>query len=432
MTAAQAEPAPPASPAAAGTRSGGKLDVLRNRALVTLMLGHYSVDMYSGVIPVLYPLLTDKFDLSLKTVGLVSLAYSGMASLSQPLFGWIADRYGTRFVGIALAWTALMFACVGFAPSFGVLLLFAGLAGIGSGAYHPMGAVNARAVIDEAERNTAMSIYVTGGTLGVASGPLAAAGIFHIFELPGTAVMLVPGMSAAVWMLVEMRTIAKRLPRRAHAGGTHAPVAYRALAVVIGMMALRSWTIIGLQAYIPTWYKELGYSSFFYSALVTVLLVSTALGTIGSGTLADRRGRRFPLIASSVISVPAILLFAQFPGRPAFLTAALIGFLAASTLPLLLVIAQELMAGRAGLASGLILGLGFTMSAIGVPITGSVADAWGLQNAMRFQALIGAMTIVCALMLPTEAKIRELTREPDPAPADRAAPLAIEPSRRPA
>ena len=61
--------------------------------------------------------------------------------------------------------------------------------------------------------------------------------------------------------------------------------------------------------------------------------------------------------------------------------------LAASTLPLLLVIAQELMAGRAGLASGLIMGLGFTMSAIGIPITGAVADAWGIQNAMRFQAL---------------------------------------------
>jgi hypothetical protein len=58
------------------------------------------------------------------------------------------------------------------------------------------------------------------------------------------------------------------------------------------------------------------------------------------------------------------------------------------------------------------MGLGFTMSAIGIPITGAVADTWGIQNAMRFQALIGATTIVFALLLPTEAKIRELTRRP--------------------
>jgi predicted MFS family arabinose efflux permease len=64
--------------------------VLRNRALATLMLGHFTVDMYVGVIPMLYPLLRDKFDLSLETVGYVSLAYGGAASLSQPHFGLIA------------------------------------------------------------------------------------------------------------------------------------------------------------------------------------------------------------------------------------------------------------------------------------------------------------------------------------------------------
>ncbi|MGH2548835.1 MAG: hypothetical protein ACRDHN_05565, partial [Thermomicrobiales bacterium] len=53
-----------------------KRDLLRNRPLMTLMLGHGTVDMYGGVLPVLYPLLTDKFDLSLSTVGLVSLAYA--------------------------------------------------------------------------------------------------------------------------------------------------------------------------------------------------------------------------------------------------------------------------------------------------------------------------------------------------------------------
>jgi MFS transporter, FSR family, fosmidomycin resistance protein len=398
---------PGASPLAAPPT--GRLGVLKNRSLATLMLGHYTVDMYAGVIPVLYPLLIGKFDLNLSTVGLVSLSYSGMSSISQPLFGWIADKYGTRFIGLALAWTAIMFAVIGFAPSFGVLLIFAGLAGIGSGAYHPMGAVNARAVIEESQRNTAMSIYVTGGTLGVASGPLVAAGIFHVFDIHGTAVMLVPGLCTAVWMLFEMRHISKRFMHRARTTVTAPPIPMRTLGIVIGMMALRSWTIHGVQAYIPSWYKELGHSSFFYSMLVTVLLLSTALGTVGAGSLADRFGRRVPLIMSSFISVPALLLFAQFPGRGGFATAALIGLLASSTLPLLLVIAQELMAGRAGLASGLIMGLGFTMSAIGIPITGAVADAWGLQNAMRFQALVGGCTIIFALLLPTEAKIRELT-----------------------
>ncbi|HSR24140.1 MAG TPA: hypothetical protein VLW53_11355, partial [Candidatus Eisenbacteria bacterium] len=89
------------------------LGTFRNRGLVTLMLGHFTVDSYVGLLPVLYPLLIQRFHLDLGTVGLVTLAYSGMASVSQPLFGVLADRHGTRFTGLTLAWTALTFASVG-------------------------------------------------------------------------------------------------------------------------------------------------------------------------------------------------------------------------------------------------------------------------------------------------------------------------------
>ncbi|MEA2512561.1 MAG: transporter, family, fosmidomycin resistance protein [Thermomicrobiales bacterium] len=396
-------------PAAGPPELTGRLDVVRNRPLLTLMLGHLTVDMYAGVLPVLYPLLTEKFDLKLSTVGLVALAYSGMASLSQPLFGWIADRHGTRLIGLSLMWTAATFAVLGFVPSFEMLIVVAALAGIGSGAYHPMGALNASAVIAEGQRNTAMSIYVTGGTLGIAIGPLIGAALFALLGVHGTVPMILPGMAIAVWMLFEMRTISQRIIRRPRKGAAAAPpIPLGPLSVVIGLMMLRAWTMFGIQSFIPSWYENLGYHASFYSALATTLLLTSALGTIGSGSLADRYGRRILLIISSVLSVPCILLFAQFPGWPAFGSAALIGLLAASTGPLLLVIAQQLMAGRAGMASGLILGLGFVMGAIGVPIMGAIADAHGIQNAMRFQAVVAASTIFLAWFLPTEGRIRAL------------------------
>jgi FSR family fosmidomycin resistance protein-like MFS transporter len=70
--------------------------------------------------------------------------------------------------------------------------------------------------------------------------------------------------------------------------------------------------------------------------------------------------------------------------------------------------AQQLMRGRAGVASGLILGLGFVTGALGVPITGAVADAIGIQDAMRLQTLIVLVAIPVAFLLPTEAKIAEM------------------------
>jgi FSR family fosmidomycin resistance protein-like MFS transporter len=79
------------------------IGILRNRALATLMLGHFTVNMYVGVIPMLYLRLRDKFDLSLETVGYVSLMYNGAASLSQPLFGLLADRKGTPLLQLGPA-----------------------------------------------------------------------------------------------------------------------------------------------------------------------------------------------------------------------------------------------------------------------------------------------------------------------------------------
>lgn len=412
---------------ATGRAPTPRFAVLRNRPLLTLMLGHCTVDMYVGLLPVLYPLLTERFALDLKTVGLVTLAYSGAASLSQPFFGWVADRYGTRFIGLALVWTATMFATIGFAPTFPILLALAAFAGLGSGCYHPLGALNASAVIAPRERNTAMSVYVTGGTIGVASGPLVGAILFSVFGVRGTALMFLPGISIAIWLLFEMRAIARRLPARRPVGAAALPpVPLLPLAATIGVMMARAWTVLGIEAFVPTWYKSLGYSASFYGPLATTIVLVSAVGTIGSGTLADRYGRKAVIVGALVLSVPAILLFAQFTGPVAFLTGALVGLLAASTAPLMLITAQQLMVGRAGVASGLILGIGFVAGAVGAPVTGAFADAFGLANAMRLQALIVAATIPVALLLPGEGRLRALQQEaaPPPAPGPVTAPAA--------
>ncbi len=385
--------------------------IWRNGPLLTLMLGHFTLDMYVGLLPILYPLLIGRFRLSYETVGLLSLAYSGMASISQPFFGWIADRYGTRYIGLALIWTASMFSVIGFAPSFPALLALAAVAGLGSGAYHPFGALSAKAVIPSQQRNTAMSVYVTGGTLGVALGPVVGALLFTALGLHGTALMLAPGLCCAFWLLYELRSLARRgrpIVTRAPAMANQVPVPMVALLAVIGVMMARNGTIVSIEAFVPTWYKSLGYGPAFYGPLATTVVLASAFGTVGSGTLADRYGRRAVIIGTLVLSVPTVLLFAQFTGPIAFVTGALVGLLAASTGPLMLVMAQELMAGRAGMASGLVLGLGFVTGAIGIPITGAIGDAVGLQMAMRLQAVVMVATIVLALFLPSEKLLRDL------------------------
>jgi len=381
-------------------------DFLRNGKLVSLMLGHLTVDSYVGVIPVLYPVLIGRFHLTLATVGLVSLAYTGMAAISQPLFGVIADRYGTRFTGYSLVWTALTFAVVGFVPNFPLLLVLACASGLGSGAFHPFGALDVRALLPASRRSLGMSIYVTAGTVGVAIGPLLGIGVLALFGIRGTGLLLLPGVTTGAYLLWRMRDKLQRA-----AAGTRAavagsgPVPVFALAMVIGVMMSRSWTQGVFQAFTPTWYRQLGYGPEFYGPLVTVLVLASAIGTVGCGSLADRYGRRTVILATLVLSIPAILLYTLFPGPWAFVTAILIGFFAASTAPLMLLMAQQLMASRAGLASGLVMGLGFVTGAIGIPINGAIGDAVGLQKSLMTHVILVAVTIVIAWFLPSEKEI---------------------------
>lgn len=397
------------------------LAVFRNRSLVTLMVGHFTVDAYAGLLPVLYPLLIGRFQLNLATVGLVSVAYSGLASVSQPLFGMLADRYGTRMTGLALAWTACTFAGIGFAPSFPVLLVVAALAGLGSGAFHPVAAVSVSRLVEARAKNTGMSVYVTAGTVGLAAGPLLGVLVFGLFSTRGTAAMLVPGVLAGIWLLVRMRPqpgIPRHERSRSDAGQA---TPWLILVVVIVVMMSRNWTVVVLQAFTPTWYHSMGYQPWFYGPLATTLVLASAVGTIGSGSLADRFGRRAVLIGSLVLSIPAIALYVSFPGPQAFGFAVVVGMLAASSGPILLVMAQDLLSQRAGFASGLILGLGFVTGAIGVPVTGAVADRIGLGAALQLQVVVVAATIAIAWFVPNE---RYFTSRRSAANADSRADLA--------
>jgi FSR family fosmidomycin resistance protein-like MFS transporter len=388
-------------------------EFLRNRNLLTLMLGHLTVDSYVGVLPVLYPLLIGRFHLDFATVGLVSLAYSGTAAVSQPLFGILADRFGTRLTGVTLGWTALTFALVGFVPSFPLLLLLAGASGLGSGAFHPLGALDVRALLPAWRRSVGMSIYVTAGTVGVACGPLIGIVLFRAFGIHGTGLLFIPGVAAGAYLLWRMRAQVRPAAAALMTGAaSRQAVPVFALAMVIGVMMSRSWTVSVFQSFTPTWYAQLGYGPGFYGPLATTLVLASAVGTVGSGSLADRYGRRTVILGTLVLSIPAILLFTLFPGPWAFGSAILIGFLAASTAPLMLLMAQQLMSARAGLASGLVMGLGFVTGAIGVPINGRIADSIGLQRSLMTHVILVVVTIAIAWFLPREDEMERYSVRP--------------------
>jgi FSR family fosmidomycin resistance protein-like MFS transporter len=185
--------------------------------------------------------------------------------------------------------------------------------------------------------------------------------------------------------------------------------------IIVAVMMLRMFPTIGLQNFIPLWYDDMGYGASYYGPLATVIVLSSAFGALGAGTLADKYGRRIVMLVTTALSIPAVWAFAEFPGHWSFVSGSAIGLLSGSTSPLMLVMAQQLMIGRAGVASGFILGLGFVAGAIGTPIFGAIGDAFGMQNAVRSQIIVLLLACVAAWLLPTEKRMADIQRSRDEA-----------------
>jgi FSR family fosmidomycin resistance protein-like MFS transporter len=399
--------------------------IASNRALAVLMLGHFANDMMGGVLPMLFPIAKLQFGLSNAQLGLVTLAFTATSSLTQPLFGYFSDTHGRRwFVPATLLWGAVCAACYGFVSGYLAFILLAALAGIGSGAFHPLGASNAAAVSTDEHRNAAMSWYTVAGGIGYGLGPIVGSLLLAVFGRHGTIWLLVPGLTAAALIWTQMRVVERAREARALVlKAMQAPPAWGALSRVILVTMLRSWVFLSVLQMSPIWYSELGFSRAFYGPLAAILILAGAVGTLFGGAFADRIGQRRILVSSLALTIPALLLYAAFPGPQGLLLAAIFGFFCDASLSITLVMAQRLVPGRVGVASGVILGLGFVTGGLGVPITGRIADLFGMQVALASLAVLLVLGSLVALTVPSDRdRLRVSSSDVAPARADLPAP----------
>jgi len=380
---------------------------LLNRGLLMLMAGHFTVDLYAGLLPVLYPLLRERFSLDLGAIGLIATLFTTALSVSQPVFGLLVDRFGSRWLGpAAVLWMGCFFTLIGFATTYRAILGLAVLAALGSGAYHPLGASNVPLVTAPTRLNTGFSIFTVGGTSGFALGPLIGAVLFGVLGMRGTLVLLPLVAAVATWLALGLGTLdgRRKLPPSVTVATPARTLQLRPLLAVLGIVMLRSWTFMVLVNFLPILYRSLGYGAGFYSPLLFVIIISGSFGTIVGGLAADRFSRKFAIIGSLILLGPAIWILLAFPGPGAFFLGALVGFVADFSLPSTLTLAQGLMPGRVGVTSGLILGIGFVTAGIGVSITAALADRIGLTEALAFLPLLLVLALVLTIFVPSDQR----------------------------
>jgi FSR family fosmidomycin resistance protein-like MFS transporter len=396
--------AQPASPAGAAPVARP----LHKPSLAAVTLAHISVDMQTASLVVLLPLLLASFDLSYTSAAAIISVNSLIIALAQPLFGVVSDRWNLRWLALAgCALTGLAMAGVLFLPSYWLVLAAVILSGIGSAAFHPEALTHVRTISGD-QKATASSVFFFGGNLGFALGPLVAALLVERYGPAGAPAMLIP-TAIGLGLLWSQR---RRFDRPAPAPRRARPVADPLAAVfpwatvglvlfLLTLLTLRSVVLAGLQTFIPLYFtQEGGMSKAAVAQLLTVLTLMGAFGTLFSGPIADRLGRRVVMAGSMAVVVAALFVFMRAEGLAQLVALGVAGAMITAPWTITVVMIQDAMPNNLGLAGGLTLGTAYGASGLGVAALGAFADSAGLAQTMLIVTSLPVLVLILSLFVP--------------------------------
>ncbi|MFD1198252.1 MFS transporter [Brucella gallinifaecis] len=373
--------------------------------LIVLSVTHLLNDLIQSLIPAVYPIIKDAYSLDFVQIGMITMTFQIAASLLQPVVGHVTDQRPMPYasvVGMVFSLAGLV--GLGFATSYGFILVSAACVGIGSSIFHPEATRMVRNS-SGGRQGLAQGLFQIGGQAGGALGPLLAAMIIvprGQASLAWFAAAALIAMMLMIWTAGQYTTIHRRLIAAKAASAMLPRPSLPPKTVILGLIVL-TLLMFSKNAYVES------FRSFYTFYLIDrfdvsiqtsqlmlfVFLVASAVGALVGGILGDRIGR-YRIIWISVLGpLPLTLLlpFADF-----FWTGILtvfINLIMASAFASILIYAMELAPGRIGLIGGLFYGLNFGLAGIAAAGLGALADSIGIESVYQicaFLPLAGLMT----------------------------------------
>jgi FSR family fosmidomycin resistance protein-like MFS transporter len=390
------------------------------RKILLTSSSHLVTDIYASFIIGMIPILTAKFGLSLFLVSLLTSVSFISANLTQPVFGYLSDRYGIRnllIVGPLIS--SIFLSMLGIAPSYWILLIIIFLGQLGVSAIHPPTAASAN-YYGGKRKGFANSILSFGGTLGFSFGSLFIIYIIEKLGLNFTPIAAIPGIIIALVMV----KYAPEINIQARKG--HGPSFWNKLRKVkrskifllaLLMFAAYSRDLIGftLLTFMPLYFTNRGVSIINFGYIVMAFILIGGMGGLISGYFSDRIQKKTVVIQVSILlSIPCVLAIFYVPVGAGIFLFILSGFFAISTLPLCIRIAQDIFPGNVSMASSFVLGVSTGSASATLMLIGKIADNIGMITTIKYVTLFPLAGALLLFLFPlVQKRNREIQNIPD-------------------
>jgi FSR family fosmidomycin resistance protein-like MFS transporter len=372
--------------------------------MVWLSLGHLTTDLFSVAVPTLQPVLTERFSMSLAQAGVLGGVFMFASSVLQLPFGILSDRLQSRAFSIVGPLAAGVFlSSLSWAESYGMLVVLVFLGGMGVAAFHPQSTGEAARLSGE-RKGTGVAFFITAGTFGLACGPPYLAAIIDNFGFDGlpAAMMLAFVVSGLLFW---------RLPTPPSHPVADRRIDWQALAVVRKplmvhylLVVVRSTVQLGVGQFLTLYLtRERGYSMETASISLALFFLAASTGSLVGGNLADRLGGIRVTQISMIASVPFLLLFLVSDGWLSLASLFFGGMVLLMTIPVNVVMAQELAPTQRGVVTSLMMGFAWGIAGIVfIPLVGLIADHVGIEPVLFGVALLPLIGFVVSFGLPKD------------------------------
>jgi FSR family fosmidomycin resistance protein-like MFS transporter len=382
-----------------------KAEQVDYKSIALLSAAHLCDDLNQGVVPAMLPFFIAAYHLSYSAAAGLVLAQTLFSSVVQPLFGLLADRRPSPWlIPVGLSFAGIGVALTGLTHTYGLIFAAIAASGMGISAFHPEAARRVR-YLGGSRAATSMSLFTVGGMAGFAIGPLLITPTLIAFGTRGAVVLALPVviMSAAVtYQLPRLAAVsASRNEGVVRSVADEGPEQWSSFSRLTVVVMLRSIVFFGLNTFVPLYWTGVlqGSKSGGGYALAT-MLTAVVIGTLIGGRMADRYGRRIVVVVSLAVLTPLLFLFLDSHGLTlAALLLVPVGIALAASTSVMVVMAQEYLPNRVGLAAGVTLGLSMTVGGLLMPLFGAIADHYGLRTAMTLLALVPALGFAMSLSL---------------------------------
>jgi FSR family fosmidomycin resistance protein-like MFS transporter len=375
-------------------------DRFQTAQVLTVATGHFVHDVFSSFLAPWLPLLIQKLDLSLVLAGSLAVFFR-IPAIFNPVIGTIADRLDMRYMVIAAPGvTAVCMSLIGLAPTYGAVCVLLCVAGMSAAVFHVPGPVMI-AEVSHTQIGKGMGFFMAAGELARAVGPLVAVAAVSLLGFEGSYPVMIVGIAASGLLYLRLRHATIHRDMRQHASVVRTWQAMQHVWIpLIGLVVARALMSASLGVFLPTFMVGRGKSLWFGGTALAVVELSGVIGTLVSGTLSDRHGRRLVILGAMIASPALMLLFVALPGRAAFSILLLLGFSVFASAPIMLAIVQDHAHGMRATANGIYMGLNFLAVSCATVLVGWMGDRLGLSAAFAWSAVLAFCGLPCIYFLP--------------------------------